>query len=659
MRFLRFLLICSASLLALSCFRQDPQAVSSSSFVVSFESEPPAEPAVPEAAAPRPEAWIVALGGAPSARSGNAVRTLAIGSTLLPGDLVETDETSWAEFVVGSAEDVEATSFVAARLSSSSRFALIVLSGGAGEAGPRAVEFGLESGSIVVKAGKQSGRDELLVVTPNAAARVRGTSFLAEAEPGRSRFAVASGAVAVLAKGPLFSNLLDGRAANPVAGAVVRAAFAFAPVARSGEAISVGGSIDASEAAYGELLAAAERTQANGFALESIDDPSGFLVAAGSDQETRLRAALAVHRPEALSPEAYRSLLKINELRNPALAYESHPVSLPVERAARDRQPPKPAAVLWSARASAAPLVASLTRSGDLVVALDGRGAVHAVDPDGRIAWSLPGDALAATAFDRFVAVASAEGLSVRDGVDGSERGRFSYGFAPSAPSAKPVAVPEGLAVATPRGIALLRSENAVLVREIPVDGGVVSAPTLAGRELACVSGDGSLVLIDLGAGIVSAKIPVGLGSGPFPPRGRGDFLVVGDRGGRLAGVSASARAVLWTRDLGTRLGIEPEIGEGRLFAWTADKKLLTLSTEDGSELAPPVVDVLSPPLLSDGRLYWGGKAGVLVVADAANMREVKRIPIAEGVTVRPIIVGGTLYAGTGGGRIVKVDISR
>jgi len=330
----------------------------------------------------------------------------------------------------------------------------------------------------------------------------------------------------------------------------------------------------------------------------------------------------------------------------------------PVKAEARV-EPPKPAAVLWAARASAAPLVASLTRSGDLVVALDGRGAVHAVDPDGRIAWSLPGDALAATAFDRFVAVASAEGLSVRDGVDGSERGRFSYGFAPSAPSAKPVAVPEGLAVATPRGIALLRSENAVLVREIPVDGGVVSAPTLAGRELACVSGDGSLVLIDLGAGIVSAKIPVGLGSGPFPPRGRGDFLVVGDRGGRLAGVSASARAVLWTRDLGTRLGIEPEIGEGRLFAWTADKKLLTLSTEDGSELAPPVVDVLSPPLLSDGRLYWGGKAGVLVVADAANMREVKRIPIAEGVTVRPIIVGGTLYAGTGGGRIVKVDISR
>ena len=205
----------------------------------------------------------------------------------------------------------------------------------------------------------------------------------------------------------------------------------------------------------------------------------------------------------------------------------------------------------------------------------------------------------------------------------------------------------------------LLRAENASLIREIIVEGGVAAPPVLAGKELTCITGSGALALIDLGTGTTVSLLPIALGAGPFPPRYRADTVVACDRAGRIVSVSVSERRIVWTRDLGVRLGMEPEIGEGRLFAWTSDKMLRALSSADGSDVAPAIRDVASPPLLSGGSLYWGDSSGALVVAEAATGRIVKRLPIAETSVVRPIIVGGVLYAGTGGGKIIKVDLSR
>ena len=153
------------------------------------------------------------------------------------------------------------------------------------------MEIGVEEGTLAVKAGKLAGRDEFIVVTPNSASAVRGTAFLVETRPGLSRIAVREGIVAVLPKGPLLSGLLDGRAGNPVAGAVVRTAFAFAPRARAGEDLRVGAAGDGSENAYGALLVAAERARSNGIVLEEVEDPSAFLAASGSEAAVLLNEA--------------------------------------------------------------------------------------------------------------------------------------------------------------------------------------------------------------------------------------------------------------------------------------------------------------------------------------------------------------------------------
>jgi outer membrane protein assembly factor BamB len=120
--------------------------------------------------------------------------------------------------------------------------------------------------------------------------------------------------------------------------------------------------------------------------------------------------------------------------------------------------------------------------------------------------------------------------------------------------------------------------------------------------------------------------------------------------------LDVAGRALLWERSLGVGLLTEVETDGARVFLWTTDRTLLTLSSADGKEAREPIRGVDSAPLLSGGRLYWGAAGGVLVVAEAATGRVLKRIETGEKQSVRALMIGGTLYAGAAGGRIVKID---
>jgi len=598
----------------------------------------------------------ISISGSPMLISAGERRSLEVGSPVRLGDVVSTDASSWVELAVGESPDPASSSIAIIRLLPGTTFSLRRLSDLLDADEPRIVELGVDEGSITVKVGKQSGRNEFFVVSPKSALSVRGTAFAFEEHADFSRIAVRQGSVAVLPKGPLLSGLIDGRTANPVAGAVVRTAFAFAPTVRAGQEFSLGtAAMEASEAAYGALLVAAERAQSDNIVLEEVEDPTSVIASAGSDAERKLRAALSAYRSAAIS-SASKTLSILDSMRNPTLGYEPYTVSSPVERA---EAPSAPRAILWVKKVSGRPIFDALTRVGAYVVGMDSGGFVFVLDAAGELKWSSKLGSLALTAFGQSLAVASATEVLVLDGETGRESGRFSFGFPAASSYAKPISVPQGLAVATIRGITLLRAENASFIKEILVEGGVVSPPVLVERELACVTGAGSLVFVDPSAGTSSAPIPLSLGASPFSPRYRGGIVAVADRSGRVIVVSVSERRVLWTRDLGVRLGSELEIGDGRVFAWGADKTLRMISISDGSDAVPPIPDVASPPLLSGGVLYWGDSSGSLVIADASTGRVRKRLPIAEASSVRPIMVAGVLYAGTSGGKIVKVDLSR
>jgi outer membrane protein assembly factor BamB len=219
--------------------------------------------------------------------------------------------------------------------------------------------------------------------------------------------------------------------------------------------------------------------------------------------------------------------------------------------------------------------------------------------------------------------------------------------------------VPQGIALATPRGVTICRQENAQLIREIPVAGGIISSLVLAGRELAGVNGQGRIVIIDAAAGGIRLEIPADLGAEAYTPCYRGGVIYGTNSSGRIIAVELQSGTVKWERNLEEGIRIEPELDDSRLYLWIRGNTLLRISSADGSDAGSPIPNVESAPLLANGRLYFGGPGGTLVSADPASGRVLKTSPIPGASSVKPLLVGTVLYAGTLDGRLIRLDASQ
>lgn len=630
---------------------------------------------------------VVYVQGSPHIQRAGAEVEAVEGAALREGDRVQTDAVSSMEIAFGG--------FATVRVLPSSDLVLQTLRSRAASAYERdAAELSLGAGAVLAKVQKLSGNDEFIVVTQNSAAGVRGTEFLvryegatgadAKGAGGRSaltRVAVREGRVALLPKSGLLDGLLGGREANPIAGAVVKTVFALAPSANSGEELVIGGgsgkagaakdaaSQEAAEEAYSVLLRAAENAQAAGFDLEAAADPTAFIAAPGSDAERRLRRAFSPFSPAPLSASNAALLELLDRVRDPGASTSRLPAALPLERfqtspssaatGTSSALAPSYPAVLWSAPVSRGAITEPLTRLGEYLMVMGADGVVRALRQDGKSAWSTGHGVVAATALDASLALTGLDSVSVVDGSNGAELGKWSFDGWAGTPRSKAVPVPEGVAVATPRGVAVLRAENAALVREILVEGGVSAPPILAGRELVAVTGRGALAVIDLGKGSVAAEIPAGLSEPVFAPRYRDGLVCVADKNGRVVALDVASRVLRWERELGVGISAEPEMDGVRAYLWTAAKTLVTLSLTDGEASRDAAAGVESAPLLSNGRLYWGAAGGRLVVAEASSGRVLKRIEVGESQSLRPLMIGDTLYAGTAGGKVIKIDLNK
>ncbi len=574
----------------------------------------------------------------------------AVGMTLGAGELLRTGADGSVELAFGALATL--------RVFPSSELEIAAFrSGGEPKGGGRRVELRLAKGAVLAKVEALAGRDEFTVLTANAAAGVRGTEFLVRAEPGLTRVAVRAGRVALLPKGALLSGLLDGRDANPLAGAVVATAFALAPSAGPGQELRVGdAALAAAEAAYGALVLVGESSSAVGVVWEDLEDPAPLLAPPGSPARTRLEEAFRTLRALPSGRDSLLYLDQLDRLRDPGAAQSRLPAALPVESFAQRRSAPVYPGLLGNTRVSDRPIAAGVTRYGDLVLVLDAGGRLHALDKQGRLVWSAGRDVGAVTALDQAIALTEPEGLVLVDGLAGAERGRWAFDARAGAPRYKALPVPEGVAVATPRGIAILRRENAQLIREIPIPDGIAAPLVLADRALVGITGRGSLVILDSGSSRVRAELPLGLAAEPLAPRFSEGLVIAADRSGRVAAVSLGDEKILWERTLEARLGADPETDGEWIYLWTADHFLRILSLKDGGDRGSPLPGVDSPPLLSRGRLYWGSGKGTLVVADAATGVILKKTAIPDAPSVRPLLIDGVLYVGTAGGRVLRVD---
>ena len=530
------------------------------------------------------------------------------------------------------------------------------------------VEVFVSSGSVLFDVRTLSTGESFVVSTPRTLSGVRGTRFLVTAG-NASVTAVREGRVAVLPAGPALGRLASAARTDAAARVALRELVGLAPAAGPGREIRV------DEAALGRAEAAYAALESTLAVLPAVPLEPGFpedlWFAAGlpelpipdsrvRDTFARARASAAAAGPAlavpvAAGPETLRGFERFRDLRSGPYSSPSSP-----SPTARQAHP----AELGRSALSSRPLAGSLVRVPDtgIFLAADEGGTLSAFGPDGTLRWSLStaGRGAARTYPVTLKGIAyysgDAELLAV-DGATGSVLARRALEPGRD-PGSKPSPFPDSLLLPTPAGIEVLDPRTLETRAVIPVAAGLGTLPVQRDSFALVVDRDGLLMLVDPVTGTVRAQTPTGArGASAVSPRIFEEKACFADRTGLVVMVDLEKMAVLWERRTGVPVLTDLEIaregvlvfGSGTLFGYRLD----------GEPLMAPVPGVSSPPLLSWGSVYYGTETGELVAAQAAPWRIRGTVRLDDVPSARPLLVGDTLYVGTRGGKLVRIDVTK
>ncbi|MCX7656167.1 MAG: PQQ-binding-like beta-propeller repeat protein [Treponemataceae bacterium] len=620
---------------------------------------------------------------------------LTEGSSLAIEDFIRTAADGSAELAIGDFATVRILPQTLVRISS-------LFPQDQTEKQERKATFTLESGRILTKVKKLLRRDEFIIRTGNAVAAVRGTQFMVDYEPAvydasrtrllktaKTTVAVRDGTVAALPVGALMESLLNGKETNPLAQAVVTTALALGPRAGAGQEIVIGGAESGSrqreegqifataEEALSILLVDAQNFESLGTDWELVEDPPTMLGEHNSSLQERLKKLSSLLPATLLSAQNQLYMELFERMRDPGEDFSRLPAALPErfkvspaqspqssvsgkeqKQAPAPAEPPSYPAVLWSLPLGKMSLQQGVGRVGAVIIVMDSQGILYGISPEGTLLWKKEEPIRTYTTLEKAVAGVSEKAVILVDGQTGGEQGRWTFDGWSALPQSKAVPIPEGLAVVTPRGIAILRAENAQLVREIPIDGGVVAAPVLMNRFLAILSGKGKLLFLETRQGTVVQEIPLAYSSLEFwMPRFKNGSLYLVSKQGELSAVDEDSRAVRWNTSIRKIVLGDPEVDEQYLYLWVEGKEILRVRQQDGSVGGDPIGLVDTPPLLSRGRLYFG-RGQNLVVMEGVTGKLIRTLSLPEPITTRPLFIDGRLFVGTRGGKLLKLDIT-
>lgn len=610
-------------------------------------SRPPEKAEAPKPApAPSPSRESLAIGvsyvsgkvellGQASAGGSASGRPLEPGEVLPPGSVLRTGPDGLCELSVGELGSLR----ILPGTTLSIRSAEIV--GGSG-----LFRAELASGKVLAKARRLAGREAFMLSTPNAICGIRGTAFGLSWGGKRSLLAVSSGRVAVLPTGPLFSKVEAASERSSAARGLVRAAVALAPLVGEGEEVSIGPEEAArSEAAWARLAPSVEAGAPEVLPPEALipAESVGAIGSAGSAGSADADAALkgAFPSPRAAGPEA-RSLLEALDAFSSGLypgqakAQPSYKSGLLVRAAAFERRP-----------------VASLLRSGELLVAGDGEGRLAALDSSGKEAWSFAGEGRGAPVLSKSsLYQASPSKLLVLD----AESGRLLEELPlPGGSGARAglAAFPDGLVAAIPSGLLIVTSAGKT--REIPLGGEALAAAHYEGDVLA-LTASGSLLLLDPSSGAVKARAEA-LAS-PYLRVFEDSLALAGEKNGKqlLLLFSLPDLKKLASAELPFAPGAEPELNREGVLVWGGGR--LAAFSPEGRAIGL-IEGVSAPPLLSRGSLYYGTKEGFLVAARPSDLQALARLRLPAALSARPIAFGERLALPLADGSIALADPSK
>ena len=306
--------------------------------------------------------------------------------------------------------------------------------------------------------------------------------------------------------------------------------------------------------------------------------------------------------------------------------------------------------------------VGTLSESGDLFLAADGKGKITAFDRNGRVLWAqstanAPNANSSPVVSLGKVYFSGASELVILNESDGSVVNKIPLPEERSHIYGRRVVALDGNLMFPANSELVLISPSGEDVKSLPVAGGSSMSPAVWGGKAVLADKKGALLVIDPSNGSVLSSVPTAaVQSVAQSPSIYGDKAVFCSRKGIVAAVDLDSATVLWERNLDRTVFADVITTDEGCFVYTTKKELYALSWESGEDLYAPMMEMSSLPGYEKGELVYTDKGGMLKIVDAGSGKLLKQYDIAEAFTAKPIVRDGIIIAVGKSGQFYRID---
>ena len=307
-------------------------------------------------------------------------------------------------------------------------------------------------------------------------------------------------------------------------------------------------------------------------------------------------------------------------------------------------------------------LVGRLLVLENRVVAVDGAGFLLSINLEGEEKWSydtsnrnneaaypvIADETVLFAGTKRFVAVSPISGSVIYQKELGSLNS-LPFGNRPLYTS-KAIVYPEqpGLRFLDPKSF----SETGFL----PLPELLMTTPAILGNVIYIVDFVGTLHAVSLSdhsilwSSQTPLKQPAGLSLTLYEGQG-----FIGDTKGNVIAVNLEDGKVIWSAEMPKRVTSNIVVDHDLAYIWS-DGVIYSLSIIDGSESGSSFSEAATPPLVTDGQIYYGSNRNKLLVYDTGNGKLLYEYELNTSITTRPEKIGNFIVVGLESGEIAIIN---
>jgi outer membrane protein assembly factor BamB len=321
--------------------------------------------------------------------------------------------------------------------------------------------------------------------------------------------------------------------------------------------------------------------------------------------------------------------------------------------------------VVFSSKAAKEAII-GLTASEGIFVSSSAKGALSAVNRDGRVLWSIdtansPNENSTPVVIGNKVFFSGAKQLVTAGLHQGNQVETTALDSNRSHLFGRRV-VPFQGKVLFPANSALeiLHPENGSFSPFALLEGpGSRMTPGVYGDKVLIVDQQGLFIVFNAD-GTLHSEVPTGAVQPiALAVAVNRDSAVFSGRRGDTAAVDLATTTVRWERTLSDgSISVSADIlaaPEGA-YAFSRDGTIYALNWQNGADLFTPIRGAATPPAYADGTIIYGTRDGKLVIASAATGTTRRSLSLNSQPTTRPVLFDGMIAVGTRDGQVILIE---